>query len=133
MADAAALDIEQIRRVIALYCQLCDDGRFDEWTELYADDAQYTVMGETYVGPEAIKAFIERGQPPELRGKHVCSDSLIDLGADGRTASAATDFIFVGRTDEGLAVTSAGRYLDTFVRDGDRWRFQSRAIVFMGE
>jgi 3-phenylpropionate/cinnamic acid dioxygenase small subunit len=124
-------DLESIRRVVAQYCQLCDDGRFEEWAELYAKDASYTVMGRTYTGPDEIKAFIEKGQPPELRGKHVCANSLIDFDKDGRRASGATDFIFVGRTDEGLAITSAGRYLDTFVRAGDRWLFQTRSIVFM--
>jgi hypothetical protein len=32
-----------------------------------------------------------------------------------------------------MVVTSAGRYHDTFVRDGDRWLFRTRRIAFMGD
>jgi uncharacterized protein (TIGR02246 family) len=124
-------DEEAIRNVLALYCQLCDDGRFDEWADLYAEDATFTVMGATHAGRPAIKAFIEHGQPPERRGKHVCANPVVEVDGDG--ARARTDYVFVGRTGAGPAITSVGRYHDTFVRDGERWRFASRTIVFMGD
>ena len=88
-------------------------------------------MGRTYEGRDAIKGFIEKAQPPEQRGKHVAINPLIDV--DGDTATARTDYVFVGRTADGLAVTSAGRYHDRLVRDGGRWRFAERRIVFMGD
>lgn len=133
MTDGVISDIELIRRTLARYCQLCDDGRFDEWAELYVPDATFSVMGRTHTGRAEIQAFIEAGQPAELRGKHVCANSLIDVDPDRAHATARTDFVFVGRTDEGLAITSAGRYHDTLVREGDAWLFRSRQIVFMGE
>jgi uncharacterized protein (TIGR02246 family) len=124
-------DEEAIRRTLALYCQLCDDGRFEEWAELYTDDATFTVMGRTHEGRDAIRRFIEAGQPPERRGKHVCANPLIEV--DGDRATAATDYVFVARDAERLVVTSAGRYHDRLVRDGDRWRFAERRIAFLGE
>jgi hypothetical protein len=63
----------------------------------------------------------------------VCANPLIDIDPDGAHASGRTDYVFVARTDEGLAITSAGRYHDTFVKEGDRWLFATRTIVFMGE
>jgi hypothetical protein len=132
MTDNAA-SIEGIRRTLALYCQLCDDGRFDEWEQLFAADAEFSVLGDTHVGPAEIRAFIEAAQPPELRGKHVCANPLIDVDGAGGTAAALTDYIFVGTSPEGMVVTSAGRYHDTFVRDGDRWLFRTRRIAFMGD
>ncbi|WP_334143593.1 nuclear transport factor 2 family protein [Rhabdothermincola sp.] len=124
---------EGIRRTLALYCQLCDDGRFDEWADLYVDDAEFHVMGITHRGRAAIKAFIEKGQPPERRGKHLCANPLIDLDEGGTGARAVTDYVFVGRAGGGLAITSAGRYHDRLVLDGGRWRFARREIVFMGD
>lgn len=134
MADADhAHDLELIRRTIASYCHLCDDGRFDEWAELFIPDATFSVMGDTHHGRDTIKTWIAAAQPPELRGKHVCANWLIDIGPDGEHATARTDYVFVARTDEGLGITSAGRYHDTFVKDADRWLFESRRIVFLGE
>jgi uncharacterized protein (TIGR02246 family) len=127
-------DHSSVLRTLALYCQLCDDGRFDEWAELYTDDAVFIVGGRRHEGRAAIKAFIEAGQPPERRGKHVCANPLVDVDADGTTARASTDYVFVARAADGsLAITSAGRYHDRLVRSADgRWRFAERRIEFIG-
>jgi 3-phenylpropionate/cinnamic acid dioxygenase small subunit len=121
-------DEDGIRRTIAQYAHFCDDGRFDEWADLYTDDAEFTVMGRTYRGRDEVKGFIVKGQPPERRGKHICFNTVIDV--DGDTARAWTDYIFI---DQQKTVTSAGRYHDVLVRQPDRWRFAQRRIVFMGE
>lgn len=126
-------DEEGIRRTLALYCQLCDDGRFDEWAELYTEDATFSVMGKSYVGPAAIKGFIEAAQPPEARGKHFLGQSVIDI--DGDRARSVADYVFVAaRPGGGFGITSAGRYHDTLERStGGRWRFATREIRFLGE
>jgi 3-phenylpropionate/cinnamic acid dioxygenase small subunit len=123
-------DEDAIRRTIAQYCHLCDDGRFDEWADLYTDDATFSVMGRTYAGRADVKAFIEKGQSPDKRGKHICFNTVIDVDADAESASAVTDYIFL---DRNRAITSAGRYHDRLVRQSDRWRFAERRIVFLGE
>ena len=123
-------DEDAIRRTIAQYCHFCDDGRFDEWADLYTDDATFTVMGNTYTGRADVKAFIEQGQPADKRGKHICFNSVIDIDGDGSSASACTDYVFI---DKNRVITSAGRYHDRFVRHPDRWRFLERRIVFLGD
>ena len=131
-ADEAA-----IRQVLALYCQLCDDGDFDHWVELFTDDARFTVMGRTHSGRPALKEFMAAAQPPEKRGKHFLGQSLIT--GVGNRASGVTDYIFVAKASEpeserrsGYAITSAGRYLDTFLRCPDgAWRIHTREIVFL--
>ena len=128
-------DHDAIRQLLVAYCQTCDDGRFEEWSELYTDDATFTVVGTTHRGRAALRAFIEGAQPPESRGKHFLSEPSIDV--DGDMASCVTDYIFLARQDTGIAVTSAGRYLDEVVRDRDGsrygWRFAAREIVFLGQ
>jgi 3-phenylpropionate/cinnamic acid dioxygenase small subunit len=126
-----ATDEEDIRGVLVRYCHYCDEGRFDEWGELFTDDATFTVLGETHQGRETITAWIAAAQPPGLRGRHMLSQPLIEI--DGDTARCWTDYAFVGREGSGLTVTSAGRYHDTLVRNGGTWRFASREIVFMGD
>lgn len=88
-------------------------------------------MGRTHEGRAAIKAFIEKGQTPERRGKHMCANPLIEV--DGDHARAWTDYVFVARTDAGYAITSAGRYHDRLVRVRDRWCFAEREITFTGK
>lgn len=142
-ADASASPVEAIRATLAEYCHTCDDGRFNSFADLFATDAQLVVMGRTHTGREAIGAFMAAAQPPDRRGKHLCANSLITVSADGRHARAVTDYVFVGRAESGdgaaggpmgsFAITSVGRYHDELVREGDRWRFARREIVFLGD
>ena len=124
-------DEDAIRRTLAEYCQFCDDGRFDDFADLFAEDASFHVLDKTHEGRSQISAFMEKAQPPERRGRHVCSNTVIDV--DGETARAFTDYVFVARTDgDGFTIISVGRYHDRLVKDHDRWRFGERRIVFLG-
>jgi hypothetical protein len=131
MADAAASPHDAIRNLLAGYCQLCDDGRFDEWIELFADDARFHVMGRTSAGRRAIRGMIEVGQSAERRGRHVVSAPLVEVAPGSRTARAWTDYVFL---DRALGVTSVGRYHDELLLGADgRWRFTLREVVFLGD
>ena len=122
-----------IRRTLAQYCQLCDDGRFDEWIDLFTVDARFEVMGRSYEGRDAIKAFMEVGQSPERRGRHMIGEPVVVMDVDGAgsAAHAWTDYVFI---DKDRTITSIGRYHDELVlHTGDRWRFALREIVFQGD
>jgi 3-phenylpropionate/cinnamic acid dioxygenase small subunit len=121
-------DEDDIRTTLAQYAHLCDDGRFDEWGDLFASDATFSVIGRTYLGREAVKDFMVQAQPPERRGKHLCVNSAVKV--EGNEARVVTDYIFIDRQK---AITSAGRYHDRLVRNRDRWRFAERCIVVMGD
>lgn len=124
-------DRDEIRTLLARYCQLCDDGRFDEWGLLFTADATFSVLGRDHVGREQVVAFIAGAQPPDARGKHLISEPAIAL--EGDEATVRTDYAFIGRHHGGLGVTSAGRYVDRLVRTPDGWRFATRRIVFVGD
>lgn len=128
-------DEECIRRTLAQYSQLCDDGRFDDFALLFTDDAVFRVLGTDYAGRGAIRGFMTAAQPAEARGRHVTTNSVIVV--DGDHARAWTDYVFVARVASGgFAITNIGRYHDLLVRDasdGTRWRFARREIVFMGD
>jgi uncharacterized protein (TIGR02246 family) len=125
-------DHDQIRQLLAAYCQTCDDGRFDDFAQLFAEDAHFIVMGETHVGRAEIQVWMAGAQPPELRGKHMLSEPAIAVADDGASADVRTDYAFVGKGGGRLTITSAGRYVDRLVRSADgQWRFASREIVFL--
>ena len=126
MAD----DEHQILRTLAEYGQWCDDGRFDEWSGLFTDDARLVVAGQTTEGRDAITAYMSTVQADGRRGMHVTSNAVVDLNGDG-TATAASDYLFVRPTDSGPVIVAAGRYRDELVHDGDRWRFRSRTISIL--
>jgi hypothetical protein len=114
---------------MAQYCHLVDDGAFDELPQLWADDAQLVLRGETATGPAAIVAVISGLQTPERRGIHVGANAIIDV--EGDTARALSDFVFMRR--EGTPdpiVKFVGRYADQFVRTREGWRFRRREIHF---
>ena len=118
--------------MLTRYCQRCDDGAWDDWQDLFAPDATFSVLGRTYEGPPAIRAFLEAAMPPEARGKHVLAQSDIEVDEGAGTATAVSDYVFVARAGEGYAITSAGRYHDTFTRGSDgAWRFRTHEIRFL--
>lgn len=126
---------EGIRRTIAQYALFCDDGRFDEFADLFTEQATFSALGPPQVGRASIRDYMAKAQPPQRRGKHLCFNTVIDVSPDGSTAEAVTDYLFVGIQPHGgyaaANPTSAGRYHDRLVRDSDRWRFAERRIVFM--
>ena len=151
-------DEEAIRRTLGEYSQHCDDGRFDEWAELFTADARLVVAGPfrrmpAYLidiliriaalfiagfairllgvagGRDAIKEYMMTVQAAGRRGMHVTTNSLVDV--DGDTATTTTDYLFVRPTTDGLAIIAAGRYHDHLVRDEARWRFRERSITML--
>lgn len=125
---------DAIRRTIAIYAQLLDSGRIEEWSQLFTDDARFRVYGRSYVGRDEIRREIGGMQPPANRpAKHVCLVPVIDLERDDR-ALAWTDFAAFGTSESGrVEIATIARYYDELVREGERWRFGSRAIVMAGE
>jgi len=122
-----------IRRLLAEYCHTYDDGRSADFAALFADDARFTVFGNSRVGRDEIRDAIGTQRPGQPPGQHVTYNSVIDIDATGATARAWTDFLYLRREGENYTISNAGRYHDRLVRDPDRWRFQQRTIVFVGD
>jgi uncharacterized protein (TIGR02246 family) len=127
----AMTDLEAIRRLIAIYAQLLDSRRLEEWGELFTPDATFEVWGKTYRGRREIVAAIG-GMQPELPGKHVCLVPVIDLAGPER-ARAWTDLSAFASSKDGISVATIGRYHDELVRQAGRWRFARRVVVMAGE
>ena len=58
------------------------------------------MLGKSHEGRAEIKAFMEKAQAPERRGKHVTTSSIIDVNGD--EARVFTDYFFIARTDDGF-------------------------------
>ena len=123
---------ELVRRLLALYCQLLDDSRYDDWSQLFTADAVWILGDREYRGRPAIKAYMDqlRRERPDWRTQHKCTNLVIDL--DGATGRVTSDLAFLSRTgEEPWRVTSLGRYHDQIVQraDASGWQFAERRLV----
>jgi 3-phenylpropionate/cinnamic acid dioxygenase small subunit len=126
-------DASQVRRLLALYCQLMDDRRYEEWSQLFVADGVWALGGHEYRGPAEAKAFMDQllRDHPRRRTKHLCTNILIDLGAgDGVVTS---DYAMLAREPDTApwTVVAFGRYADRVVRrsDGSGWQIAERRLV----
>jgi hypothetical protein len=67
----------RVRQTLTEFCHVTDAGDFASWVNLFTADGSFHVLGQTYSGHEALRSFIELDQPPECRGLHLTTDSLI--------------------------------------------------------
>jgi len=118
-----------IRRTLAAYCVLVDDGDFAAVAELFAPDGSFAYRGEVASGRDAVLRWFEENHPPEQRGKHVCVNPLIDI--DGTRAKVVSDFVFLRFIDGTLTTKFVGRYVDAFVRVDGHWRIERRDIAVL--
>ncbi len=126
-------DEAAIRNLIAAYCHCYDDGRADDFADLFTDDATFTVKGHVREGRAQIHEHIGIRKPGVPPGQHVTYNCVIEIDESGDTARGWTDFAYLKKTDDGFAINTAGRYHDRLTRQPDRWRFQTRVIVFLGD
>jgi ketosteroid isomerase-like protein len=127
-------DVDQIRNLIATHAHLRDDGQLDEWPKNFLPDAHFTAKGVDRSGREAIKEHLNNLYLSGGKGgRHFVGSSVIDLAGD--SASATTDFVFVGPGEAGVfAVRALGRYHDRFEKTGEgAWRFRSRHVALAGD
>lgn len=124
LTDMSSGHERQIRRVLAEYCQLCDDGEFEKLVARFAPDGAFHFGGRTVEGHKALISWFEVTQAPAERGKHITSNAVIDI--EGDLARVSSDFVFFGIVDGVLQLRIAGRYCDEFRRIDRRWVIKSR-------
>jgi uncharacterized protein (TIGR02246 family) len=114
---------EAIRDLLARYPAAFDDQDWDAWETIWTDDVVWLVDGEPLEGLDAVRSFMQSCLPAGYQGKHMCSNPVIELAADGASATAKTDVVWIAQNFENTIV---GRYVDTLVKSGDRWRISRR-------
>jgi hypothetical protein len=130
MADVAVLADElAIQRMLSTYCHLCDDGDFARLVDRFTPDGALAFGNEVVTGRAEVLAWFERNQPPELRGKHLMTNTVVEVAGD--RASALSDFVFLRVVDGRTRPAVAGRYRDELVRVGEEWLLERRDIRIM--
>jgi len=124
---AEVVDELAIRRVLAEYCHLVDDTRWDDLGELFTVDASFSFGKYGATGRAEIIAWLVGTDEAGIRGKHLTTNSVVDLAGD--RATVVSDFAFLAFDEGGLVPSLAGRYHDELHRVDGRWQIHRRDAV----
>ena len=134
-----ALAREAIRDLVARYNAYGDGGKFELLLELFVPDAVFEIRspegGVTrYEGTDALRALFTGTQERVLASaevksyvRHFTATHQIDLLEGGK---ASGRLYFAVLMPHGL--DHWGRYLDSYVREGESWRFAERRVEVEG-
>ena len=116
------------------YADRLDCGDFEAVAKLF-ERSSYGVGGSSALeGSEAVlqalRATVIIYEDDTPRTKHVTTNLVLDISADGKTASGVAYFTVLQAT-EGFSLQTilAGRYADSFARDDSGWYFTSRCVI----
>jgi len=113
--DSASIIADElaIRSLFDEYCLKLEINDFEEWLDLFTEDAVYEVFRRELKGRDEIRAMLS--QAPH--GVHIGGAARIKL--DGDTAETIQNYQFIG---EDPATSNAGWYFRTVVRTADGWK-----------
>jgi uncharacterized protein (TIGR02246 family) len=114
---------EAIRDLIARYPIAFDDRDWSAWEALWTEDVVFVVDGVPIEGLPAVKEFMTQCLPPDYQSKHLCGQPVIEVAADGMSATARTDVVWIGADFSNQIVA---RYEDTLVKRDGRWLIARR-------
>jgi 3-phenylpropionate/cinnamic acid dioxygenase small subunit len=126
-------DSEAIAALIYSYAERIDAGDFEALAQLFAR-ATLRTDGRPDIrrGVDEVRALYRKrvalhdGKPST---KHVTTNVIIEIEADGANAAARSYFtVLQARPQLPLQVIIAGRYHDRFARAGGSWYFTDRLI-----
>ncbi len=126
-------DAEAITALIYSYAERLDAGDLEGVAQLFERATLRTdgFPGEMRGRDQALElyrnsAILYDGKPCT---KHVTTNLTVDVGDDGRTATARSYYsVLQARPELPLQVIIAGRYHDRFARTDGLWHFTDRLI-----
>ncbi|HZR83350.1 MAG TPA: nuclear transport factor 2 family protein [Candidatus Binatia bacterium] len=129
-----ASDRDEILDLIYGYAERLDEGDFEAVADLFAEATfRSDRRPEVRRGRDEVLA-VYRSTVATYEGKpstkHVTTNAIVEIAADGASASANSYFtVFQARPELSLQPIIAGRYRDRFVKRDGRWRFADRLVL----
>jgi hypothetical protein len=125
------IDHHEIRKLLSTYCHACDRADWARMRDVYGKDS-WDDHG-TYRGPgrDFPKVVMETLAASGGRYSHLLGQSQIR--SNGNSGGAETYFIATicekNEHSQEVITLLGGRYVDTFVREGDQWKIDQRICV----
>jgi hypothetical protein len=130
--DRVLSDGDQVRNLLGTYCERLDTGDFGGVGALFADGRLATEDGTVLAsGAEEVAAFYRAGtldHDGSPRTKHLVVDTVLLPAGDDRSLTARSSYVVYQAVAGVLPLQPiiTGRYVDTFERAGDGWRWSER-------
>ena len=121
-ATANVADTLAVREVLDEYCLRLEVNAFEEWLDLFTDDAVYEVYGKTLRGRDEIRGMLSKAP----HGIHIGGAARIALAGD--TAQTVQNYLFLGQDDK---YTNKGWYYRTLRRTGAGWKISHTRVEFL--
>lgn len=128
VSKEVSTDIESaIRRLLARYCHLVDDGDFEVAAGLFNDDARVIHLGDEVRGRDAIqKMLADQAGRTTL---HQVANVVVSNGSQDGTYHSVSDLVITAKLGNAWTQTFAGRYHDTLVGAGRDMKFSQRILT----
>jgi len=130
------LEIREACERLALdYSFFADGQRMDEWSELFADDGEMVLFGQTYRGPAAIRAAVGAGRGAAALSVHAITNQRIDIVSESEATGTVYIIVYAGERKDGgpaaakmVAPAMVGTYHDAYRKTPKGWKFARRAF-----
>lgn len=126
---------EACERLALDYSFFADAKRMEEWSELFAEDGELVLFGQTYRGPAAIRAAAGAGRGPAAFSVHAITNHRIDVLSEDAAEASVYIIAYGGERKDGgppahakIAPMMVGTYHDAYRRTPAGWRFARRAF-----
>ena len=146
-AGANALALDELRRFIEHEADLLDERRFDEWLDLYTEDAVYWVPAAPeqqswddhvslfYDDKATMRVRVQRLNHPRIHCQSPPSNCVrvisgVCLGevTEGGAWLVRSKFVMVENRSGNPQRVFGGRYAHTIVQEGERLRIRSKRV-----
>jgi hypothetical protein len=130
------LEIREACERLALdYSFFADSQRMDEWSELFAEDGELVLFGQTCRGPAAIRAAVGAGRGAAALSVHAITNQRIDVLSEDTAEASVYIIVYGGERKDGgpaaqakIAPMMVGTYHDAYRRTAAGWKFARRAF-----
>ena len=151
-ASAGASKIRSItateRAIVALInkaARLVDDRKYVDWMELFAEDGEYSAITYENLNHKGLRLLRDVGktalyervaylmgvwQVPRGKTIHFVSNTEVSAGEHENSVTAVSNLLMTRTEDlEHTVLHAAGRYVDSFERQGGAWLFKARLVI----
>lgn len=127
-------DLHELQQLRARYCQLLDDGRWEQLADLFTEDGAFKGLSTARGRAEMLEFFPTLNSTSVTAWWHFSSNETLELhpGTDGEADRASgTTWLLQPCVVHGESQIAGGRYQDQMIRGVDGvWRFVERKVSF---